>query len=139
MNSQNLFASILLACVLAASQPGVASGANAAWPGHSAFRSGNGAGPPAIRTRHRGHVPRLFLPIAPSYLAYDYPYYYYARGYYPKHIGPGYIHYGNRYFYSSRYYPRFGQQCSNKQRKCVAGWRSYRQSGTSHRQKVRGM
>ena len=39
-----------------------------------------------IKDRGRGAWPNL--PIAPSYLAYDYPYYY-SRGHYPTHIGSG--------------------------------------------------
>jgi hypothetical protein len=36
------------------------------------------------------------MPIAPSYIYFDYPYYY-SRGYYPTHIGPGHIYYGYPY------------------------------------------
>lgn len=54
---------------------------------------------------------RRYLPIAPSYSAYDYPYYF-ARGYYPTHIAPGYMYYARPYgFYGSPYaystYPYF--------------------------------
>ena len=45
----------------------------------------------------------IYLPIAPSYLYYDYPYYY-SRGYYPTHIGPGFIYYGYPYSYYRSYY-----------------------------------
>lgn len=54
---------------------------------------------------------RIYLPIAPNYSAFDYPYYY-ARGHYPTHIAPGYMYYarpyafyGNPYAYST--YPYF--------------------------------
>ena len=39
--------------------------------------------------------------MGPSYVYYDYPYYY-SRGHYPTHIG-GYVYYALRNYY----YPRF--------------------------------
>jgi hypothetical protein len=53
-----------------------------------------------LEMRRRG--PRIPLPIGPSYLYYDYPYYY-ARGHYPTHIG-GYVYYPS--YYRSRSYMR---------------------------------
>lgn len=44
---------------------------------------------------------KIRLPVGPSYIYYDYPYYY-ARGYYPTHIG-GYIYYPSYYYGRSRY------------------------------------
>ncbi len=107
MSSRNLFASVLMACLLAVGFLGIASVANAAsaWP--SILKPGESARNNVIEIKYRGRGPRLYLPIVP-YIAYDYPYYY-RRGYYPTHIGPGYIYYGYPYFYYSRsYYPRYG-------------------------------
>ena len=65
-----------------------------------------------IEIKHRGRGPWPNLPIAPSYLAYDWPYYY-NRGHYPTHIGPGYVYYGYPYSYRrSSYYQRYGGICS---------------------------
>ncbi len=57
------------------------------------------------RHRYPHRRPWPNLPIAPSYRAYDWPYYY-NRGYYPTHIGPGYVYYGYPYYYRSSHYPR---------------------------------
>jgi hypothetical protein len=67
----------------------------------------------------RGDDPWFFLPIAPSYLAYDYPYYF-SRGHYPTHIRPGYIYYGQPYdVYIGSYRPGHDGPCVNRRRKCV--------------------
>ena len=105
MSSRNLFASVLMACVLTAGLVGLAPAANAASAGQSALESGESARNNVIEIKYRGRGPRLYLPIVP-YLAYDYPYYY-SRGYYPKHIGPGYVYYGYPYRYRSSYYRRY--------------------------------
>ncbi len=63
----------------------------------------------------------MYLPVGPSYLYYDYPYYY-SRGYYPTHIGPHYIFYGFPYSYRGGYYPSSRGRCSYWHRKCVANW-----------------
>ena len=55
-----------------------------------------------IEIKHRGRGPWPNLPIAPSYRAYDWPYYY-RRGHYPTHIGPGYVYYGYPYSYRSNH------------------------------------
>lgn len=63
-----------------------------------------------IEVQYRGRGAQAYLPIAPSYLAYDYPYYY-SRGHYPTGIGgPGYVYYGFPYSYGSS--PRFGSECA---------------------------
>ncbi len=64
-----------------------------------------------IKSRRRGR--RFYLPIAPS-IAYDYPYYY-ARGFYPKHVGRGYVYYGQPYAYYKKTYRR---RCSYRGRRC---------------------
>lgn len=103
MSSRGLFASILMACLFTVGPVGsehVASAASA--------KQMKPAKNYAKRLKRRDHGPLLYLPIAPSYLAYDYPYYY-SRGFYPTHIGPGYIYYGIPYhYYRSRFYPRYG-------------------------------
>ena len=91
MSAQNLFASVATACLLTVVLGGAAS--NVASAGQIFAKLGESARNDVIEIKHRG--PRFYLPIAPSYLAYDYPYYY-SRGYYPKHIRPGYIYYGYR-------------------------------------------
>jgi hypothetical protein len=57
-----------------------------------------------IEIKHRGRGAWIYLPIVP-YIAYDYPYYD-SRGYFPKHIGPGYVYFGSPYRYRRSYYPR---------------------------------
>ena len=65
---------------------------------------GKSAANNVVEIKSRDRDPRLYTPIAPSYLYYDYPYYY-SRGHYPTHIGPGFIYYGYPYsYYKSRYY-----------------------------------
>ncbi len=106
MISPNRFASILSACLLTV---GMAPVANATSAGQSLLRPGEGTRNNVIEIKHRDR-PGIYLPIAPSYLAYDYPYYY-RRGYYPTHIGgPGYVYYGFPYSYRSS--SRYGGRCS---------------------------
>ena len=106
MSSRNVFASILMTCLLAVGFQGVAPVANAASAGQSFISSGEGARYNVIEIGYRGRDRRIY-PIVP-YIAYDYPYYY-SRGYYPTHIGPGFIYYGYPY-YKSRYYWRYGSR-----------------------------
>ena len=120
MSSRNLFASILMGCLLAVGLGSVAAPvANAASAGQSFLTPGENARNNVIEIRRRGRGPRIVRPIAPSYLAYDYPYYY-SRGYYPTHIGPGYIYHGYHYRYRRAYYSRYGGKCSHSRRKCAA-------------------
>ena len=102
MSSRNLFATVLMACLLAVGCLGIAPVANAASAGQSILKPGESS-KSVIKVRRRGHGPRFYPPpIAPSYLYYDYPYYY-ARGYYPTHIGPGFLYFGYPYHYRSHY------------------------------------
>jgi hypothetical protein len=55
----------------------------------------------SLEMKRRNRGPRIPLPIGPSYLFYDYPYYY-SRGHYPTHIG-GYVYYP-AYVYDRSYY-----------------------------------
>lgn len=94
MSNRNLFASMLATCLLAAGLGGLAPAVNAASAGRSLLHPGESARNNVIEIEYRGRDRRIYLPIGPSYLYYDYPYYY-SRGYYPTHIGPGYAYYGN--------------------------------------------
>ena len=105
MSSRNLFASILMACLLTVGLGGATSA------GQSFLKPGESARNNVIEIKNRGRGPWPNLPIAPSYLAYDWPYYY-NRGHYPTHIGPGYVYYGYPYSYKSSYHPRYGGPCS---------------------------
>ena len=95
MSGRNALASILTACSLTVGFGGVAPEADAASAGQSVLKSGESARNDVTEIKYRGRGPRFYLPIAPSYLAYDYPYYY-SRGHYPTHIRPGYVYYGYR-------------------------------------------
>ena len=120
MSSRSLFASILMACLLAVGVLSIAPVANAASTGPSFLNPGKSLGNNVIEIKDRGRDRRIYLPIAPSYRYYDYPYYY-SRGYYPIHIGPGFVYYGYPYtYYRSRYHRRYGGRCSYWHRKCVA-------------------
>ena len=103
MTSRNLFASILMACLLTVGMGGAASA------GPSFLKSGESTGNNVIEIKNRGRSPWPNLPIAPSYLAYDWPYFY-NRGHYPTHIGPGYVYYGFPYSYRSS--SRYGGRCA---------------------------
>jgi len=101
MSSRNLFSSMLMACLLAFGFIGIAPVANAD-SGRESFRKPSKSGKNiVIDIRRRGHGPRIPLPIGPSYLYYDYPYYY-SRGYYPTHIG-GYVYYPRNDYYRGYY------------------------------------
>jgi hypothetical protein len=102
MNSRNLFAPVLTACLLAVGFLGVAPLANAASTGQSILKPGESTRN-VIKIKRRGPSPRFYPPIAPSYVYYDYPYYY-SRGYYPTHIAPGFLYYGYPYHYYRSYY-----------------------------------
>jgi hypothetical protein len=97
-----------MACFLTAGLAGLAPAADAASAGQSAL--GASAGNPVIEIKYRGRGrgKLLYLPIVP-YIAYDYPYYY-NRGYYPRHIGPGYVYYG----YPYRYYRSYSRRYSGR-------------------------
>ena len=77
MSSRNLFASIVMACLLAVGLGGVASA------GQSFLKPGESARNNVIEIKHRSRGPWPNLPIAPTYRAYDWPYYY-SRGHYPR-------------------------------------------------------
>jgi hypothetical protein len=92
MYRRKLLPSFVAACLLTVSLAGVDP--NAASAGPLFLKSGQSARNNVVEIKHR-RSPWFYLPIAPSYLAYDYPYYY-SRGHYPTHIPPGYVYYGYR-------------------------------------------
>jgi hypothetical protein len=117
MRIWNLLASILVACLLAIGFLGSAPVADAASAWQAFLKPGESARNDVIEIKHRRRGRRgkpLYLPIVP-YSAYDYPYYY-RRGHFPTHIGPGYVYYGYPHFYSMKYNDR----CSFRHRRCVA-------------------
>ena len=119
MRYGNSFASALLACSLTTPLLGLALAANAG-PAGSPALAGEGLPNHVVVIDDRGEVPRTYVPIAPSYRYYDYPYYY-SRGYYPIHIRPGFIYYGHPYgSYRSLHYRRNGSRCSHRHRRCAA-------------------
>ncbi|MGQ0457190.1 MAG: hypothetical protein ACT4OU_09015 [Hyphomicrobium sp.] len=120
MRGQTLFATALMACVVPMGVGGIAPAVDAATISRPSLKFGESATSDVIVVKRRVRRLRSYPPpIAPSYLAYDYPYYY-ARGFYPTHIGPGYIYYGVPYLYRSGYYRRYGGRCSIRHRRCVA-------------------
>lgn len=96
MSSRSLFASILMPCLLAVGLLGIAPVANAAdSDGRSYLKPGKSVRSHAITIKPRRYGPRIHLPIGPSQVYCDYPYYY-SRGHYPTHIG-GYVYYPHYY------------------------------------------
>jgi hypothetical protein len=93
MSDRNLFASLLMACVMTVGLAGPVPVADAASAGQAFLKLGESASNDVTEIKYRGRGTRFYLPVAPSYLAYDYPYYY-SRGHYPTHIRPGYVYYG---------------------------------------------
>ena len=93
MSSRNLFASILLACLLAGGFLDIAPAADAESGGRPFVKPGKSVRSNVITIRPRG--PRIHLPVGPGSVYCDYPYYY-SRGHYPTHIG-GYVYYPSYY------------------------------------------
>jgi hypothetical protein len=133
MSCRDLFASILMACLLAVGFLGIAPVASAVSAGSSFLNPSKSARDNVLEIKKRGRGPRIYLPIAPSYLYYDYPYYY-SRGYYPTHVGPGFVYYGYPYYrYKSLYYSRYGGRCSYWHRRCAANWNHNGGPGSARR------
>jgi hypothetical protein len=86
---------MLLAWLLGVGFIGIAPAANAASAGKSSPRSAESARNYVLESKRQGRGPTRPLPIGPSYIYYDYPYYY-SRGYYPTHI-LGYVYYHPNY------------------------------------------
>jgi hypothetical protein len=94
MSSRNPFALLLMSCLLAVGYLAIASMTNDASAGkRKPAVSGRSF---ALEMKRRGRGPRIPLPMGPSSIYYDYPYYY-SRGHYPTHIG-GYVYYPRNYY-----------------------------------------
>src|SRR5262245_31376578 len=93
MSHRKLLPSVVTACLLIVGLGGIDPSAASA--GLVFQKAGESGGNDVIEIKHRSRGPWFYLPTAPSYLAYDYPYYY-SRGHYPTHIPPGYVYYGYR-------------------------------------------
>jgi hypothetical protein len=106
MTSRDSFASLLMACGVTLGLASLVPLDNAA--GAPLLKPGESASNDVIEIKDSSRGP---APIAPSYLAYDWPYYF-GRGHYPTHIGPGYVYYGYPYTYRTSHYRRYGGGCS---------------------------
>ena len=95
MISRSLFASSLMACLLAGGFLGLAPVVHDASAGKSIRKRDSGRNF-VLEMHRRGRGPRIPLPMGPSHIYYDYPYYY-SRGHYPTHIG-GYVYYPRNYY-----------------------------------------
>src|SRR5262245_54355645 len=93
MFRRKLLPSFVAACLLTVGLGGVDP--NAALAEQVIQKPGESGRNDVIEIKHRSRGPWFYLPIAPSYLAYDDPYYD-SRGHYPTHIPPGYVYYGYR-------------------------------------------
>jgi len=100
MNNSSLLASILMAVLGAVGLLCAAAAVDPASAGKSHQKARENSRNYLLESKRRVRGPRIHLPIGPSYIYYDYPYYY-SRGYYPTHIG-GYVYY--RPYYSSSDY-----------------------------------
>jgi hypothetical protein len=108
---------MVMACLLGVGFLGTAPVANAASAWQALPKPSESAKNNVMEIKHRRRGKRrapLYVPIVP-YSAYDYPYYY-RRGFYPTHVGPGYIYYGYPYFYRKRHSDR----CPYRHQRCVA-------------------
>jgi hypothetical protein len=94
MNNRKSFASILMACLLAVGFLGIAPAAAADSDGRTHVKPDKIV-KSRVTVRPRARGPRIPLPIGPSSVYCDYPYYY-SRGHYPTHIG-GYVYYPFHY------------------------------------------
>lgn len=95
MSNRTSFASILMACLLAAGLLGMAPAANAADTGERPYLKAPKSRNHVITVKPRRYGARIPLPVGPGQVYCDYPYYY-SRGHYPTHIG-GYVYYPYHY------------------------------------------
>ena len=97
--SRNSFANMTMTCLLIAGLQVLGSATNVAFAWQLLPTPATKTASDVIEIKNRVRGPWPILPIAPSYLAYDYPYYY-NRGHYPTHIGgPGFVYSGLPYTY----------------------------------------
>jgi hypothetical protein len=127
MRYRNLFASSLMACLLATGLLGAPPAVDPASAGQAGAKAREGSRSYVLESKRRGQRrvrgPRIPLPIGPAYIYYDYPYYY-SRGHYPTHIG-GYVY----------YIPRATSRCADRHRRCVGKGGNHRGSASFRRQR----
>ena len=139
MQSTPLWGPILVVSGLAACLSGMglvpaADAASSALPRHNPSESAKSV---VIEIKKRRRASGFITPIAPSYLYYEYSYYY-SRGRYPTHIKPGFIYYGYPYaYYVTETRPGYSERCSIAHSKCVAGWLRFLDPKSSRRRKAR--
>ena len=92
MSSRNLIASLLIACLPVVAFPGIAPAADANSGRQPVYKPGKSVRNNVITIKRRA---RIHLPVGPTQVYCDYPYYY-SRGHYPTHIG-GYVYYPHYY------------------------------------------
>jgi hypothetical protein len=92
MRSRNLIAFVLMACVPLVGFPGIAAAADVKPGGQPVYKTGKNVRNNVITIKRRA---RIVLPVGPTQVYCDYPYYY-SRGHYPTHIG-GYAYYPHYY------------------------------------------
>jgi hypothetical protein len=114
MSTQSVLASSLAACLLASGFVTLASVVQDA--SAAKVKRGDSGRSFALEMKRRERGVRIPLPIGPSYLYDDYPYYY-ARGHYPTHIG-GYVYYPANFYRSYDQGPR-----SDRRRRAARHWR----------------
>lgn len=123
MNSWNLFASILMACLLTMGLGCLAPVANAASAGQSLLNPSESARNNVTEIKYRSRSQRIYLPIGPAYIYYDYPYYY-SRGFYPTHIG-GYVYYNPKTYNPDYYDTGYEGASHSAKERCVHRFRSF--------------
>ena len=121
---------VFLVSLVAGNSPILGLGSNIATAGPTLIKSDKHAKSHVvpIKRKRRRRV-RIRLPRGPSYIYYDYPYYY-SRGFYPKHIG-GYVYYPN----IPIYYPRHRERCADFRRRCKANWKKKKRSRLRNRKR----
>ena len=141
MGSRNLFASSLIVGILTIGSLGIAPLGNAVSAGPLLVKfgksasSGNSPGASVTEIRYRARGRRIYVPIAPSYRYYDYPYYY-SRGYYPISIRPGFVYYGYPYaYYVNRSQRRYRNRCAGRQGRCSVNRGHSRRLGSARRRR----
>lgn len=90
MSISKVFASFLMTCLLAVGFLSVMPTADTAQAGQLFRKHSYGVKAKVVGKRRLVPGQRPVGPIVP-YIAYDYPYYY-NRGFFPTHIGPGYVY-----------------------------------------------
>lgn len=101
MSRRKLLASVLVACSPLVAFLCATPSATAAPAGKRGLEHHKSAKAYVLKSKRRVRSTKIHLPVGPSYIYYDYPYYY-ARGYYPTHIG-GYVYYPYSLYDRSRY------------------------------------